>query len=137
MRIDKEAKKLIAHHGGTVGAGVRVQQTVGYADKMRDFSNEADRLCSDLKALEAAAPGEAPDEVVAATAERLGDIAWAAILALTSMGLSAEQIMGMRREHMLRGGHPVRTVDYVATARHLGNAGDPGALAALLARRQV
>lgn len=135
MRIDKDAKKLIGHHGGTVGAGLRVQQALGYADKVRDFTHEADRLCSDLKALEAAAPGEAPAEVVAATAERLGDVAWAAILALTSMGLSAQQVMGMRREHMLRGEQPLRMVDYVTTVRQMGGMGDAGGLAAVLARK--
>lgn len=129
MRLDKDARNLVAHQGGFVGVGLRVQQATGYIDKLVEFIPEIARLGSDLKALEAAAPGEVPDPVVAATADKLADIAWAAVLALMSMGLSPEQLMGMRREKMLGGTQVLLTEDYVATLRMVSDVG------ALLARK--
>lgn len=117
MRVNKTAHALLAHMGGYAG-GMRVQQTMGFTDKMAQFAGEAERLASDIKALELVAPGQVPDQVVADTADKLADIAWAAILALTSMGLDAEQMLDLRQSAVLNGGvQAIPTKAYVEVAR--------------------
>lgn len=121
MRLDKDAKKLLNRAGDVVSAGFRAQQVTNHMDRLVRLAQAAGRSGGDLKALAVAAPGEVPDEVIAETAEQLGDIVWAAVLALSSMGLSAEHIVGLRREKMLGGAQPLPTVGYVATMRQMGN----------------